>query len=181
MDVTVRNLVNRGNRFYFRYRLPANYLPGKIREIKISLKTNDLKKAVFTCKLASEKTKSIIDSGAYRAMTLQEMRRIIVDFIVSSLEDSENHIAGYGHLCPKSRAEGRASMLKFSALLEKALKDNDLTAIRADVTAEDMLKEVPHQPEDVNRLAREYLKAQLYLARNQRERIEGSRFSANLL
>ncbi len=38
MDVTVRNLVNRGNRFYFRYRLPANYLPEKVREIKISLK-----------------------------------------------------------------------------------------------------------------------------------------------
>lgn len=179
MDVTVRNLVNRGNRFYFRYRLPANYLPGKIREIKISLKTNDLKKAVFTCKLASEKTKSIIDSGAYRTMELQVMRRIIVDFIVASLEDSENHISGYGRMCPDTRAEGRASMLKFSALLEKALLDGDYDFIRAKVTAEDMLKEVPHQLEDINRMAREYLKAQLYLARNQRERIEGSRLSAN--
>ena len=49
MEIAVKNLVKRGNTYYFRSRLPDYY-----GEIKISLKTSDLKKAVNACKLATE-------------------------------------------------------------------------------------------------------------------------------
>ena len=46
MELTVRHLISRSGIYYFRYRLP-----GKNLEIKVSLRTGDLKKAVATGKL----------------------------------------------------------------------------------------------------------------------------------
>lgn len=43
MELSVRHLINRSGIYYFRYRLP-----GKNLEIKVSLRTGDLKKAVAT-------------------------------------------------------------------------------------------------------------------------------------
>ena len=55
MEIAVKNLVKRGNTYYFRSRLPDYY-----GEIKISLKTSDLKKDVNACKLATERLNSIL-------------------------------------------------------------------------------------------------------------------------
>ena len=57
MELSVRHLINRSGIYYFRYRLP-----GKKLEIKVSLRTGDLKKAVAASKLASERLRSLIDS-----------------------------------------------------------------------------------------------------------------------
>ena len=68
MEIAVKNLVKRGNTYYFRSRLP-DYSG----EIRISLKTSDLKKAVNACKLATERLNSIL-SGNWQMIPLQEIR-----------------------------------------------------------------------------------------------------------
>jgi len=49
MEVSVRNLVSRSGKFQFRYRLPVKYSSRKSREIRVSLRTQDLKKAIRVC------------------------------------------------------------------------------------------------------------------------------------
>ena len=76
MDVSVKNLVSRNGKYYFRCRCPAGMRGDDMREIKISLKTSDLKKAVSVCKLITGKLNHLIESGAANTMTLDEIRRI---------------------------------------------------------------------------------------------------------
>ena len=82
MELTVRHLISRSGIYYFRYRLP-----GKNLEIKVSLRTGDLKKAVATGKLASEKLRSLIDSGVARMIPKEEIQKRITDFIKNELEE----------------------------------------------------------------------------------------------
>ncbi|NCB52612.1 MAG: hypothetical protein EOM54_12150, partial [Clostridia bacterium] len=84
MELAVRNLVTRGKNFYFRYRLPS---PFNASDIRISLKTTDLKKAVLTCRLAAEKVTSLINTGAFSMIALDEMRKRIAAYIKNELEN----------------------------------------------------------------------------------------------
>lgn len=74
MEVSVTNLAVRNGKFVFRYRLPSIFLPEKNREIRISLRTKDLKKALICCKLASEKMKTLIETGDFMSIPLQDTR-----------------------------------------------------------------------------------------------------------
>ncbi|WP_288591106.1 DUF6538 domain-containing protein [uncultured Victivallis sp.] len=171
MDVTVRNLVSRGNRFYFRYRLPANYLPGKIREIKISLKTNDLKRAVVCCKLASEKVKTLIDTGKYMKVSMQEMRQITADYISHLLEDHARQMAEYGPMDAETQREGAEMALHAMKYYEQSA--NDPAKTPSLVIAKTLLKDIPHEQGDIDFLAHEILRASLFSQKMQYERIMG--------
>ncbi|HCG24994.1 MAG TPA: hypothetical protein DE060_07755 [Lentisphaeria bacterium] len=172
MEITVKNLINRKGNYYFRCRLP-NYAG----EIKVSLKTRDLKKAVNSCRLATERLNAIL-SGAWQMIPLQEIRRMIAESLIRvNLEDREALLASYGVLCPGTRKDGANTMLQLSNFIETALLNNDLSAMNATVSAEELLRNAPHDTLDIQRTAREYLRAQLYLARTRREELEGKRFS----
>lgn len=177
MDVAIKHLISRNGKFYFRYRLPSRYCADGNCEIKISLKTNDLKKAASACKLASEKMQSLIDSGALQMASFEQIREILKKFMEASAEDQERHIAGYGKICEETRSENRKSMLSLCNHIENALAGPDYTALRASFTAEQLLRDIPHTPEDVNWMAKEYLREQLALARARCEFLEGRRYS----
>ena len=172
MEIAIKNLVKRGNTYYFRSRLP-DYSG----EIRISLKTSDLKKAVNACKLATERLDSIL-SGNWQMIPLQEIRRMIADSLIrENLEDREMLLASYGRLCEHSRLDGANDMLKLAQFIERALLENDLSAMNATLSANSLLQGIEHDSNDVFRTAREYLRAQLYLARTRREELLGQRFS----
>lgn len=65
MDVTVNHLIRRNGKFYYRSRLPIRHSKEWKKELKLSLQTSDMKKAVVTCKLISEKVKSLLEQGAF--------------------------------------------------------------------------------------------------------------------
>lgn len=99
MEFSVRHLVKRNGIYYFRYRLP-----GKNLEIKVSLRTGDLKKAVAASKLASEKLRSLIDSGVARMIPLDEIRkRITVEIGVADISAPDysyrNHVFHRTSVC----------------------------------------------------------------------------------
>lgn len=173
MELSVRHLINRSGIYYFRYRLP-----GKKLEIKVSLRTGDLKKAVAASKLASEKLRSLIDSGVARMIPLDEIRKRITDYIKSELEGQERHFAGFGPICEGTRADARKSMLSLSNKAEVALQKNDLQQWWARDTAQDLLKDLVPDEAELNIATREFMRAILYLSRVQRERLEGTRFSS---
>jgi len=53
------------NNTYYRSRLPIRHSKEWKKELKLSLQTSDMKKAVVTCKLISEKVKSLLEQGAF--------------------------------------------------------------------------------------------------------------------
>lgn len=173
MELSVRHLINRSGIYYFRYRLP-----GKNLEIKVSLRTGDLKKAVATSKLASEKLRSLIDSGVARMIPKEEIQKRITDFIKNELEEQERHFAGFGPICEGTRADARKSMLKFSAKTEEAILNNDTQAWWGRGMAQNLFKDLHPDEAELNVLTRAMLNAMLYLSRVQRERLEGKRFSS---
>lgn len=173
MELSVRHLISRSGIYYFRYRLP-----GKNLEIKVSLRTGDLKKAVATGKLASEKLRSLIDSGVARMIPKEEIQKRITDFIKNELEEQERHFAGFGPICEGTRADARKSMLKLSAKTEEAILNNDTQAWWGRGMAQELFKDLHPEEAELNVLTRAMLNAMLYLARVQRERLEGKRFSS---
>lgn len=173
MELSVRHLISRRGVYYFRYRLP-----GKNLEIKVSLRTGDLKKAVATGKLASEKLRSLIDSGVARMIPKEEIQKRITDFIKNELEEQERHFAGFGPICEGTRADARKSMLKLSAKTEEAILNNDTQAWWGRGMAQELFKDLNPEEAELNVLTRAMLNAMLYLARVQRERLEGKRFSS---
>ncbi len=173
MEVSVSNLAVRSGKFQFRYRLPANYLPGKIREIRISLRTNDLKKAMECCKFASDEIRTWIDSGEYMSIPLQDLRKLAADYITRRLEDHTRQMAAYGRMCPETRAEGMRIALNMVKHFENAVQVGDPNATTAMINARDMLKEVPHDQGDLDCLAHDLLYADLFVHRMQYERIAG--------
>jgi len=177
MECSVHHLIKRNGIYYFRYRCPVKYLPGKNLEIKVSLRTDDLKKAVTASKLASEKLRSLIDSGVASMISVQEIRNRIGNYIRESLEGQERHFAGFGRICDGTRDDARESMLALSRTAEQALENNDLEAPWARNTANDLLKDLAPDEADLNMATREFMRATLYLARVQRECLEGARFT----
>lgn len=173
MELSVRHLISRSGIYYFRYRLP-----GKNLEIKVSLRTGDLKKAVATGKLASEKLRSLIDSGVARMISKEEIQKRITDFIKNELEEQERHFAGFGPICEGTRADARKSMLKLSDKTEEAILNNDTQAWWGRGMAQELFKDLHPEEAELNVLTRAMLDAMLYLARVQRERLEGKRFSS---
>ena len=173
MELSVRHLIKRSGIYYFRYRLP-----GKKLEIKVSLRTGDLKKAVAASKLASERLRSLIDSGAVRMIPKEEIQKRITDFIKNELEEQERHFAGFGPICEGTRADARKGMLKFSAKTEEAILNNDTQAWWGRGMAQDLFKDLHPDEAELNVLTRAMLNAMLYLSRVQRERLEGKRFSS---
>lgn len=173
MEVSVKNLAVRNGKFQFRYRLPANYLPGKNREIRISLRTNDLKKAMECCKFASDEMQILIDSGEYMSIPLQDLRKMAADYITRRLEDHTRQMAAYGRMCPETRAEGMRIALNMVKHFENAVQVGDPNATTAMINARDMLKEVPHDQSDLDCLAHDLLYADLFVHRMQYERIAG--------
>ena len=172
MEVSVKNLVKRGETYYFRCRLP-NYSG----EIKLSLKTCDLKKAVNACKLATERL-NVILSGSWQMIPLQDIRRMIADSLIKeNLTDREALLASCGRLCESTRKDGAQDMLHLSRYIETALLENDLTAMNATTAATDILQNAEHDTTDIALAAREYLRAQLYLARTRHEELTGKRMA----
>lgn len=178
MEFSVRHLIKRNGIYYFRFRCPVKYLSEKNHEIKVSLRTGDLKKAVAASKLASEKLRSLIDSGVARMIPLEEIRKRITDFIKNELEEQERHFAGFGPICEGTRADARESMLKLSAKTEEAILSNDTQAWWGRGMAQDLFKDLNPDEAELNVLTRAMLNAMLYLSRVQRERLEGKRFSS---
>jgi len=176
MEVAVPNLFERNGRFHFRFRLPANYLSGKNCEIRMSLKTKDLKKAVSQSKLMTEKLQALIDSGEYMAIPLSELREMAKGYITQRLEDHNRHMADWGHVCPETRQEGSRIALNIVKHYEQAVRDNDPGSTVAMQNAKNLLTSVPHVQSDINLLAHELLLAELFIHRMQYERITGKRF-----
>lgn len=177
MDLPVRNLVKRNEKFYFRYRIPGHSIQGTPKEFRLSLKTTDLKKAVITANLASEKVRSLIESGVARMVPLEEIRRLIADYISSSLEDSERHLANFGRICQPTRDDAITILENLIPQLEKALVDNNLETMTALNSAKSILEKIPHEKSDENLMAREFLRAQKFLAVMQIDRLKGERFA----
>ena len=172
MEVSVKNLVKRGETYYFRCRLP-NYSG----EIKLSLKTCDLKKAVTACKLATERL-NVILSGNWQMIPLQNIRRMIADSLIKeNLTDRDALLASYGRLCESTRKDGAQDMLHLSRYIETALLENDLSAMNATAAAADILQNAEHDTTDIALAAREYLRAQLYLARTTLWKADKSRMT----
>jgi len=176
MEVSVKNLVVRNEKFQFRYRLPVNFLSGKIREIRISLRTKDLKKAVLCCRLASEKMRTLIDSGEYMSIPLQDLRKIAANYITHRLEDHTRQMAEWGRMCEETQQDGARIALNLVKHHEKAAKENNPDATTALANARDLLNDIPHEQSDINLLAQELLHADRFVHRMQYERITGKRF-----
>lgn len=158
MECSVHHLIKRNGIYYFRYRCPVNYLPRKNLEIKVSLRTGDLKKAVTTSKLASEKLRNLIDSGVASMIPLQEIRSRIGNYIRESLEGQERHLTGYGRICDGTRDEARESMLALSRTAEQVLENNDLEVPWARNTANELLKDLTPDEADLNIATREFMR-----------------------
>lgn len=176
MDVTVNHLIRRNGKFYYRCRLPIHYSQGWKKELKLSLQTSDLKKAVVTCKLISEKVKSLLEQGAFEMVSLQEIRRILADFITDDLGDYARFLSNYGKITPQEKKEGIERALHAVGYFEKALAENNLEDTDALLAADRMLHDIPHDESDKKLMACEYLQAQLMLMRLQYERLSGKRF-----
>ena len=173
MDVSVKNLVSRNGKYYFRCRCPAGMRGDDMREIKISLKTSDLKKAVSVCKLITGKLNHLIESGAANTMTLDEIRRILAGYISQDLEEHARQMADYGPICPDTRREGMRRALNAMQYYER---DRDAGFPEGRSVAEGILQNIPHTPSDLNFMAQEWTMAQIFLMRMQHDRIAGKRF-----
>lgn len=175
MELAVRNLVTRGKNFYFRYRLPS---PFNASDIRISLKTTDLKKAVLTCRLAAEKVTALINTGAFSMITLEEMRKRIAAYIKNELEKSERYIAVQGRICPSTREYYQHSLTTHEKYCRNALFNNDLDDVMAIPNAKEMLKDLNPSEEDIALMGREFLKARLYFSHVMNEVLAGKRLDA---
>ncbi|OQA80771.1 MAG: Phage integrase family protein [Lentisphaerae bacterium ADurb.Bin242] len=177
MDVTVKHLICRNGKFYYRSRLPVQYSQGSKRELKLSLRTSDLKKAVPACKLISEKVQHLIEQGAFRMIPLQKIREILAEYITENLEGYARFLSNYGEITPQIREDGKKSMLCSIKYFEKALAENNLNAMSALAEADILLKDIPHNESDRKLMANEFLQAQLMLKRLEYERLTGKRFA----
>lgn len=177
MRLAVPSLIKRGNIYYFRCRIPQEYCAGKTKEIKISLQTSDLKTAATACKLAVDKFKSLIETGACEMLPFAEIRKIMDDFIRETLEGQSRHIAGFGPICNDTRHDSAGFMLRLCNQAEQGLENNNLDVLDARNQAASLLGGIPHDPEDLALAAREFLNSMLYLGRIQRERLLNARHS----
>ncbi|MBE6388401.1 MAG: hypothetical protein E7045_10160 [Lentisphaerae bacterium] len=84
-----------------------------------------------------------------------------------------DNLMAESRLCEHSRLDGANDMLKLAQFIERALLENDLSAMNATLSANSLLQGIEHDSNDVFRTAREYLRAQLYLARTRREELLG--------
>lgn len=175
MNIPVNHLVSRNGKYYFRCRLPQNgYSALSPAEIKISLRTSDQKIAISACKLLTDRLNSLVKTGAVRTMTLNEIRRILVEeYATGYIEDYARQLADYGPICPKTRKQGLAGALNIMAHYEQELNSGNPTGKQC---AETTLRDVPHTGSDINLMAQEWTLMQIFLARVQYDRIAGKRF-----
>ena len=178
MDVSIRNLIIRNGRYYFRCRFPrvaSDTSDGmeNVREIKISLRTSDLKTAIAVCRLTTEQWNAIIRTGVGRTVTLAEIRRILADYISSNLESHARQLADYGPMCPATRKEGMQIALNLMAHYER---EREAGNPEGHGVAQSILREIPHTESDRNLMAQEWTMAQIFLMRMQHDRIAGKRF-----
>lgn len=175
MDVNVKHLVNRNGKLYFRYRVPEGICFGKTKEIKVSLRTTDLKKAFLMVKLTSEKMSYLLQSGAFGMVPLEEIRRLIADYIKDSFEWQERHLASFGKTCPSDWAQGIKGVSGYIKILKEKIAENDVTGFTQ--TAESLLEKHEHDQNDVNLTALELLKANLYIENSKLERFNKKKYS----
>ena len=103
MDVTVNHLIRRNGKFYYRSRLPIRHSKEWKKELKLSIQTSDLKKAVLTCRLISEKVQQLIEQEVFEMIPIPEIRRILADFITDDLGDYARFLFNYGKISSQER------------------------------------------------------------------------------
>ena len=191
MNVPVRNLVSRRNKYYFRCRFPQCRMPYDVSaiqrygcenlnghekdnpsEIKISLRTSDLKTAVSMCKVMTERFENLVSTGGIYGMTLSEIRKILTAEISRLLEDHARQLADYGEMCATTRREGMEKALSMMKFFERQ-RDNGCP--EGKIAAEQLLKDIPHSESDINFMAREWTLAQIFIMRMQHDCIAGKR------
>ena len=187
MNVPVRNLVFRRNKYYFRCRFPQcrmSYDVSAIQrygyghekdnpsEIKISLRTSDLKTAVSMCKVMTERFENLVSTGSIYGMTLSEIRKILTAEISRLLEDHARQLADYGEMCATTRREGMEKALSMMKFFERQ-RDNGCP--EGKIAAAQLLKDIPHSESDINFMAREWTLAQIFIMRMQHDCIAGKR------
>ncbi len=100
MKVKVKNLVDRNGHYYFRCRIPG-YASG--REIRVSLDTTDLQKAIAKCNLLQDELKRISETTGYGMIDRDIIEKRIYKFIRESLASAEDLITFSGEICPPSQ------------------------------------------------------------------------------
>ena len=175
MNIAVKYLSKRNRIFYFRYRLPKRFSPLSQKEIRISLRTKDLKRAVILANFMKIKIREYIDTGMVDMASYDEIREIIGGYITQGIEDNERLIAEFGKMCRKTQLEQiNGAISNLIGHKQFILENNiELRAKQAKWWLDQ--SKIEYSDHDIPFMAAEILKADFYLKYIHLERIAGKR------
>jgi integrase len=179
MKTRINNLVERNGWYYFRSRIPYH---NSRKEIRLSLKTQDLQKAVMRCKFISTRLKEFSTYRNDAMIDREVMEQRIRKFIQDSLRENEEHLATYGKICQGTINETIQSIDKFIEACKEAIKTNDHDSPLC--VGKDILSGLDYDQRDLMIANRESLKAQMLMGIIRQKRLNGNfdeEFDLNML
>ena len=168
MKTKVSNLTERNGWYYFRSRISGH---SRKKEIRISLRTTNLQKAIIKCKLIRDKLKEIPIHGDNDLIPQEVIEERINQFIQESLKSAKEHMALYGKISQCTRDSAIASTIKTINACKLALRDNDYDNPLC--SGEHILEGLDHDERDKIIAAQAMLQAQIYIAEISKARYKG--------
>jgi len=168
MKTKISNLTVRNGWYYFRSRISGH---SRNKEIRVSLRTNDLQNAIIKCKLIRDKLKEIPIHGDNHLIPQEVIEERINKFIQGSLLSAKEHMAMYGKIdeCDRNRAVD--TCIKIIESCKLALRDNDYDNPLC--SGEKLLEGLEYDERDKVIASQAMLQAQIYIAEIGRARHKG--------
>ena len=179
MKARINNLVKRNGWYYFRSRIPCC---NSKKEIRLSLKTQDLQNAVMRCKFISTRLKEISTYRDDAMIDREVIEQRIRKFIQDSLRGNEDRLATYGKLCQGTIDETIQSNDKLIKACKEAIRTNDYDSPLC--VGKDILSGLDYDERDLMIANRESLKAQMLMGIIRQKRLNGNfdeEFDLNML
>ena len=174
MQVNVNHLMKRGNTYYFRAKVPVNLRESfGCREIKRSLKTDDLHKAQLTCKLLYSNMYKLFNVGKEEVLDRKIILERVSKYVVDSLQQSEEAMAVYGKVSQCTRATAIKRRKYVVDKCKQSLLENDLEYFTAKDTAKNLLSDLDASEGDICLAAREVLKGLIFVSERVIARFKG--------
>lgn len=169
MKTKVSNLAVRNGWYYFRSRISGH---SRKKEIRVSLRTNDLQNAIIKCKLIRDKFNEISIHGDNNLIPQEVIEGRINKFIQESLSSAKDHKAMYGKIDACDRNRAVASCIKIIKACDLALRDNDYDSPLC--SGENLLEGLEYDERDKIIASQAMLQAQRYIAKIGKARHKGN-------
>ncbi len=169
MKTKISNLTVRNGWYYFRSRISGH---SRNKEIRVSLRTTDLKNAIVQCKLIRDKLKEIPIHGDNDLIPQEVIEERINKFIRESLKSAKEHMAMYGKISECSRNSAIALSIKTVDSCKLALRDNDYDSPLC--SGKHLLEGLEYDERDKIIAAQAMLQAQIYIAEISKARYNGN-------